>query len=106
MRAAVRDRYGGPEVVELRDLPVPEPRGDEVLVRVRAASVNRGDLDGIHPKPGFVRLFIGLRRPRNPRIGLDAAGVVEAAGPDATRFRPGDAVFADLFSHGMGAFAE
>ena len=106
MRAAVRDRYGGPGVVELRELPVPVPRADEVLVRVRAASVNRGDLDGIHPKPGFVRLFIGLRRPRNPRIGLDAAGVVEAAGPDVTRFRPGDAVFADLFSHGMGAFAE
>ena len=82
------------------------PTGDEVLVRVRAASVNRGDLDGIHPKPGFVRLFIGLRRPRNPRIGLDAAGVVEAIGPDVTRFRPGDAVFADLFSHGMGAFAD
>ena len=53
MRAAVRDRYGGPEVVELRDLPVPEPHGDEVLVRVRAASVNRADLDGIHPKPAL-----------------------------------------------------
>src|SRR5262249_47748010 len=106
IRAAVRDRYGGPEVVELRELELPVPAGDQVLVRVHAASVNRGDLDGIRPKPQFVRLFVGIRRPRNIRIGLDAAGVVEAVGPAVTRFRPGDRVFADLFTHGMGAFGE
>jgi NADPH:quinone reductase-like Zn-dependent oxidoreductase len=106
MKAALRDRYGSPDVVEVREVDTPVPVDDQVLVRVKAASVNRGDLDGIQPRPAFVRLFIGLRVPRNHRIGLDAAGVVEAVGPDVTRFRPGDAVFADLYPFGMGAFAE
>ena len=106
MKAAVRDRYGPPDVVEVREVHTPVPVDDQVLVRVRAASVNRGDLDGIQPRPAFVRLFIGLRVPRNHAIGLDVAGVVETVGPDVTMFRPGDAVFADLYPFGMGAFAE
>jgi len=106
MQAAVRDRYGPPEVVDVRDVDRPIPSDDEVLVRVHAASVNRGDLDGLRPKPAFVRLFMGLRKPRNHGVGLDAAGVVESVGAAVTRFRPGDRVFADLYSYGMGAFAE
>ena len=106
MKAAVRERYGTPDVVEIRDVERPVPSADEVLVRVRAASVNRADLDGIQPRPAFVRLFIGLRAPRNHRVGIDVAGVVEAVGPDVTRFQPGDEVFADLFAFGQGAFAE
>ena len=106
MQAAVRDRYGSPDVVELREVERPTPGDDEVLVRVRAASVNRADLDGITPRPSFVRLFIGLRAPRNHRLGLDVAGVVERVGPGVTGFRPGDEVFGDLFSFGQGAFAE
>jgi NADPH:quinone reductase-like Zn-dependent oxidoreductase len=106
MKAALRDRYGSPEVVEVREVPVPTLENDQVLVRVRAASVNRADLDGIKPRPSFVRLFIGLRAPRNHGVGLDVAGVVEAVGPGATRFQPGDPVFADLFAYGVGAFAE
>ena len=107
MRAAFRDRYGPPEVVEIRDLERPEPGEGEVLVRVRAASVNRADLDGLKPKPGFVRLFMGLRGPRDHEVGIDAAGVVEAVGPGVTRFKPGDEVMTDLFAAGkFGAFAE
>ncbi len=106
MKAAVRERYGSVDVVELREIEVPRPVGDQVLVRVRAASVNRGDLDGLTPRPQFVRLFIGLRAPREPRIGLDAAGEVEAVGPGVTRFKPGDRVFGDMFSFGAGSFAE
>ena len=106
MRAAFADRYGPPDTVELRDVDVPTPTEDRVLVRVRAASVNRADLDGLGPRPGFVRLFFGLRAPRNPRVGIDVAGVVEAVGPAATRFQPGDRVFSDLFAYGGGAFAE
>ena len=106
MKAAWHDRYGSPDVVELREVERPIPVDDEVLVRVRAASVNRADLDGITPRPSFVRLFIGLRAPRNHRLGLDVAGVVERVGPEVTRFRPGDEVFGDLFSFGQGAFAE
>ncbi len=107
MKAAVRDRYGPPgEVVSLREVDRPRPAGDEVLIRVRAASINRADFDGIEPRPPFVRLFLGLRAPRNHRLGLDAAGVVEAIGPDVTEFAPGDRVFADLYPFGQGAFAE
>jgi NADPH:quinone reductase-like Zn-dependent oxidoreductase len=108
MLAAIRDRYGPPEVVRLAEVPTPEPADDQILVRVRAASVNRADLDGLRPRPSFVRLFIGLRRPRSPWLGIDVAGVVEAVGPAATQFQPGARVFADLFSFAprTGAFSE
>lgn len=107
MKAAYADRYGPPDVVKLREIERPTPTGDQVLVRVRAASVNRADLDGLKPKPGFVRLFMGLRAPKNAEVGIDAAGVVEEVGSEVTRFTSGDAVMTDLFAAGrFGAFAE
>ena len=106
MKAAVRDRYGPPEVVQVEDVDRPVASGDQVLVRVRAASINRADLDGLYPRWQFTRLFFGLRRPRSRRLGLDVAGVVESVGPSVTRFLPGDLVFGDLFVFGMGAFAD
>jgi NADPH:quinone reductase-like Zn-dependent oxidoreductase len=106
MKAAVRDRYGSSEVVGLADVERPVPSDGEVLVRVRAASVNRADLDGLKPRPSFMRLFMGLRAPRNRRVGIDVAGVVESVGAGVTRFRPGQEVFGDLFGYGQGAFAE
>lgn len=106
MKAAVRYRYGSPDVVEIRDIEKPAPGPGRVLVRVVAASVNRGDLDGIIGRPRFVRLFTGWRRPRDPRLGIDMAGVVEAVGEGVTRFKPGDQVFGDGFRFGTTAFAE
>ncbi len=107
MKAAYADRYGSPDVVGIREIERPTPTGDEVLARVRAASVNRADLDGLKPKPGFMRLFMGIRAPRSQEMGTDAAGVVEAVGPDATRFKPGDQVMTDMFAAGhFGAFAQ
>jgi NADPH:quinone reductase-like Zn-dependent oxidoreductase len=106
MKIAMRDRYGGPEVVEIREVETPTPSDDQVLVRVQAASVNRADLDFMRPKWRFVRLFTGLRRPRRRTLGIDTAGVVEAVGPRATRFKPGDRVFGDLILFGSSAFAE
>ncbi|HEX5040112.1 MAG TPA: NAD(P)-dependent alcohol dehydrogenase [Candidatus Limnocylindria bacterium] len=107
MKAAFRDRYGPPEVVTIREVERPAPVDDQVLVRVRAASVNRADLDGLKPKPGFMRAFMGIRAPRSGEVGTDAAGIVEAVGPGVTRFKPGDAVMTDLFAAGhFGAFAE
>ena len=106
MQAALQERYGPPEVVRLAEVDRPVPGDDQVLVRVQAASVNRADLDGLGPRPGFVRLFLGLRAPRNHRMGIDVAGVVESVGAAVTRFKPGDKVFADLYPHGGGAFAE
>jgi NADPH:quinone reductase-like Zn-dependent oxidoreductase len=106
MQAAVRDRYGSIDVVEIREVGRPVPGAGEVLVRVRAASVNRADLDALGPRPSFARLFLGVRAPRVIRLGIDVAGVVEEVGRDVTRLRPGDAVFADLYPHGSGSFAE
>jgi NADPH:quinone reductase-like Zn-dependent oxidoreductase len=107
MKAAYQDRYGPPEVVELRDVDRPIPSDGQVLVRVKAASVNRADLDGLKPKPSMLRLFMGLRAPRNHDVGIDAAGVVESVGAGVTRLKPGDEVMTDLFAAGrFGAFAE
>ena len=107
VRAAYCDRYGPPELVEIREVERPTPSDDQVLVRVHAASVNRADLDGLKPKPGFLRLLMGLRAPRNHEVGTDAAGVVEAVGPGVTRFKHGDQVMTDLFAAGrFGAFAD
>jgi NADPH:quinone reductase-like Zn-dependent oxidoreductase len=108
VKAARWRRYGDPlDVVTVEDVDPPAPpTGDQVVVRVQVAALNRADLDQLGPRPGFLRLFMGLRGPRNHRLGIDAAGVVEAVGPEVTRFRPGDRVFADLFPFGMGALAE
>jgi len=106
MRAAVYDEYGPPEVVTVREIDDPTPVEDEVVVRVVAASVNRADLDYLGPRPGFLRAFTGIRRPRNGRIGVDAAGVVVAVGPEVTYLTIGDRVFGDLLPFGAGAFAE
>jgi NADPH:quinone reductase-like Zn-dependent oxidoreductase len=107
MRAAWAERYGrADEVVRVVDRDRPTPVDDQVLVKVHVASVNRADLDGLGPKPGFLRLFMGLRAPRQKTMGIDLAGVVEAVGPRVTRFKAGDRVFGDLFAGGQGAFAE
>lgn len=106
MQAAWRDRYGSPDVVSMRDIDRPAPAAGELLVRMQAASVNRADLDALYPRPSFSRLFLGLRRPRNHRIGCDVAGIVESVGEGVTRFSPGDRVFADLYPHGSGSIAE
>ena len=106
MKAATRDRYGSPDVVELHEVDTPSPAADQVLVHVHAASVNRADLDGLYPHPAFSRLFLGLRAPRNHRLGCDVAGIVESVGANVTRFRPGDRVFGDMYPNGGGSFAE
>jgi NADPH:quinone reductase-like Zn-dependent oxidoreductase len=106
MKAAVRDRYGPPAVVRTEEVERPIPTGDQVLVRVVSASVNRADLDNLYPRWRILRLALGVRAPRNRRIGSDVAGEVDSIGPDVTAFKPGDRVVGDLFEHGLGAFAE
>ena len=105
MKAYVLDSYGPSGRLELTDLPVPAPAAGEVLVRVRATSVNPYDWHLLRGEPRFARLMpgmLGLRTPDFASLGCDLAGQVEAAGPGVTRFRPGDAVFA-LVSHGCYA---
>ena len=93
MKAAIRERFGPPEVVELRDLETPVPGDDEVLVRIRASSINMSDWYGVRGRPVIGRVAMGLRGPKELRLGTDYAGQVEAVGKDVTEFRPGDEVF-------------
>ena len=93
MKAAVRERFGSPDVLELRDLERPPLTDDGVLVRVRAASVNRADWYELTGRPWFARPMVGLRRPKSDRVGSDFAGTVVAAGREVTKFQPGDEVF-------------
>jgi NADPH:quinone reductase-like Zn-dependent oxidoreductase len=102
MQAIVYRRYGPPDVLEYEELDKPTPAQGEVLIQVRAASVNPYDWHFLRGTPSFIRLFTGLRRPKSPRLGADVAGVVIAVGPGVTRFKPGDAVFGVC----KGAFAE
>ena len=93
MRAIVGNRYGSPDVLELREIDKPDPGDDEVLVRVRAASLNPADLYGVTGTPYVGRIFSGLRKPKSNSVGADIAGTVEAVGKNVTQFRPGDEVF-------------
>jgi NADPH:quinone reductase-like Zn-dependent oxidoreductase len=102
MKAIVYRCYGAPEVLKLEDIEKPAPKEHEVLVRVRAASVNPLDWHFMRGKPYVMRLDAGLGAPDNMRIGVDFAGVVEAVGPLVTRFKVGDEVFGGK----RGAFAE
>jgi len=102
LKAIVQDKYGSPDVLELRDVDKPAVEGDGVLVSVRAAAVNPLDWHLVRGKPFLVRLVEGLRRPKNPIRGVDLAGIVEAVGRHVTQFQPGD----EVFGMRSGAFAE
>jgi NADPH:quinone reductase-like Zn-dependent oxidoreductase len=102
VKAAVRYHYGPESVLHLVELPDPVARDGEVLVRVRAAGVDRGAWHVMTGTPYLARLAFGLRRPRNPQLGMDASGTVEAIGAGVTRFRVGDRVMGVV----NGSFAE
>lgn len=102
MQAVVHHHYGSPDVLELQEIAKPTPAEGQVLIRVRTASVNPYDWHFLRGMPSFLRLFIGMRRPKSPRLGADVAGIVEAVGANAAPFKPGDAVFGTA----KGSFAE
>lgn len=93
MKAAISERYGGPEVVSVCDVPRPEPAAGEVLVRVHASTVSRSDCGMLRAHPFFMRLASGLFRPKLKILGMDFAGMVESTGAGVTSFRTGDRVF-------------
>lgn len=105
MKAVVFTRYGSPDVLELRDVPKPTPRDDQVLVRVHAVSINDWDWEALRGVPFVNRIIFGLLRPKKQVLGSDIAGRVEAVGGSVRRFKPGDEVFGDL-SGDWGGFAE
>lgn len=107
MKAVRHTRYGPPSALEVRNVERPTPAPDQVLVRVRAASVNAADWHVARGEPFVVRLMdFGIRAPKHAGFGADVAGEVEAVGSAVTAFRPGDAVFGDLSDSGRGSFAE
>lgn len=111
MKAVVQEKYGSPNDLKIREVEKPLPDDDEVLVRVRAASLHPDVWHVVTGRPWVLRLaWGGLLRPKNPIPGTDMAGVVEAVGPKVTRFRPGDPVFGETIIKQQwvngGAFAE
>ena len=107
MKAIVHSRYGPPrDVLTLEEVTEPTPGEGEVLVRVRAASVNPADWHIVRGDPYIARLSFGIRGPKARVPGCDLAGQVEAVGPGVTALRPGDDVFGSSFMRGFGAFAD
>jgi NADPH:quinone reductase-like Zn-dependent oxidoreductase len=103
MKAVVYTDYGPPDVLQMRDIKKPVPTDDQVLVKVRAVSVNPFDWHFIRGTPYIMRaMMVGLRKPTDPRLGVDYAGTIETVGKNVTQFKPGDEVFGGR----VGAFAE
>ena len=106
MKAVIYERYGSPDVLEITELEKPLPGENDVLVKVYATSLNFADAHSLTGQPLVARLVMGLFKPRNPVLGADIAGRVEAVGRAVTQFRPGDQVFGDIFACGCGGLAE
>jgi NADPH:quinone reductase-like Zn-dependent oxidoreductase len=102
MKAIVYEKYGPPDVLELREVDKPVVGDDQVLVRVHAASVNPVDWHTMTGTPYMVRMMAGLLKPKSEFLGVDFAGTVEAVGRDVTQFQPGD----EVFGARAGAFAD
>ncbi len=104
MKAIVCPRYGSPDVLKFQDVAKPSPKDDEVLVKVHAAGVNAGDWHLMRADPFLIRLMVGLTKPKQPILGGDFAGQIEAVGKNVSHFKVGDDVFGA--SSNFGTFAE
>jgi NADPH:quinone reductase-like Zn-dependent oxidoreductase len=106
MKAIVYTHYGSPDVIRLKEVEKPTPKDNEVLIKVHATSVNAADWHYLRGAPFLFRLESGFPKPKNPFLGADVAGRVEAVGRNITQFQPGDQIFGDLSVAGRGTFAE
>ncbi len=104
MKAIVRYKYGAPDVLKLIETEKPKPKDNQVLVKVHAASVNSADWRNMRAVPFLVRMQSGLLRPKDPRLGADIAGRVEAVGRDVSLFKPGDNVFGEVSAGGYAEY--
>ena len=111
MKAIIYERYGPPEVLQLKEIEKPVPHDNEVLVRIHATTVTKGDvrMRSFSVPAGqwiFARLYLGVREPKRKVLGMELAGDIEAVGRQVTRFKPGDPVFASTFEVNFGGYAE
>lgn len=111
MKAIVATQYGGPEVLQLKEIEKPAPKDNEVLIKVHATTVTAADFrmrSFTVPAAVWIpaRLALGITKPRQPIFGSELAGVVEAVGKDVTRFKVGDQVFASTLTENFGGYAE
>ncbi|MBS2967826.1 NAD(P)-dependent alcohol dehydrogenase [Metabacillus sp. KIGAM252] len=106
MKAIVSDKYGPPDVLQLKEIPTPIFKDTQVLVKVHAASLNYGNVVLLRGKPFLARFAFGLLKPKYSIPGGDISGTVEAVGKDVKQLQPGDEVFGDLSLSGWGGFAE
>jgi len=103
MKAIIFPKYGSPDVLQLKEVEKPTPKDNEVLIKVHAASANPLDWHRMRGEPFLARMGEGFLKPKNPKLGADIAGRVEAVGSNVTEFQPGDEVFGSV---GAGGFAE
>ncbi|WP_304232851.1 NAD(P)-dependent alcohol dehydrogenase [Jiulongibacter sediminis] len=106
MKAVLAKTYRKPEELEISEIPVPSPKENEVIVEVKATTINDWDWALVRGKPMVYRLLYGLFKPKNPIPGIELSGIVESVGSDVTSFKKGDAVFGDTSQYGWGTFAE
>lgn len=106
MKAIISNKYGSPDVLELREVKDPIPNDDQVLIKICAASLNYGNLVLLKGKPFLARFAFGLLKPKYTIPGGDISGRIESVGKDVKHFKPGDEVFGDLSCCGWGGFAE
>ena len=106
MKAIVYEKYGPPEVLQLKEVEKPTPKANEVLIKVRASSVNPLDWHAMRGPPFLQRLASGFPYHKVKILGADVAGEVEAVGKNLKGFQPGDEVYGDLYWNGFGCFAE
>ena len=105
MKAILFTEYGSPDILQFKDVEKPVPGDNEVLIKVYAASANPLDWHSMRGAPIVARLEFGLQKPRDPRLGADVAGRIEAVGKNVTQFKIGDEVFGDIFKGGFAEYA-
>ena len=105
MKAVINERYGSPDILDIREIPTPKPQAGEILIKVHTTTVGRTDSCALRAHPFFVRPYAGLLRPKRTVLGLDFAGTVEAVVKDVMKFTQGDRVLG-LTPGGYGAHAK
>ncbi|MEQ8907621.1 MAG: NAD(P)-dependent alcohol dehydrogenase [Vicingaceae bacterium] len=106
MKAIYCSQYGAPEELDLREVEKLKPKGEQVLVKIKATAINDYDWSMVRGKPILYRLLFGLKKPKNPIPGMECSGVVEEVGSAVSTFKKGDFVFGDTSNYEFGTFAE